>query len=204
MLAFRYAPKPYETTPEAVAKLDEADYLAQSKYDGWRMWAQQIGRDNFQCLTASGNPMEREPRAKFDPRITEQFKALGLPTDTVLDSEYVGPRGDHDPTAYIFDMLAWKGEWIAHLPYEERWKYCLDLVLPSRGIIHLAQTADSGFLDLFNRLKADWIATGCGMHLTEGIVVKSRTGIAKLDRKNRKKAGWMIKCKYREIREKRF
>jgi len=148
--------------------------------------------------------MDREPRAKFDERISQQFRALDLPTGTVLDAEYVGPRGGHAPTAYIFDMLAWDGTWIADLPYEERWRRCCNLILPTCGIIHLAHTVVSDFIGLFDRLKAAWVADGCGMSLTEGIVVKRRDGTAALDHDKRRKARWLHKCKFRDITSRRF
>lgn len=204
MIGFRFAPKPYETTPDVVKGLDPSEWICNVKYDGWRMWSHQVGRDNFECLTASGTPMEQRPGAKFDTQITEQFRALELPPDTVLDAEFVGPRGNHSPTAYIFDMLAWNGEWITDRPYEERWDRCCELALPSDGIIHRAETVETGFLTLFNRLKDDWIATGKGMHLTEGIVIKSRQGIAQLDRRRRAKGDWLMKLKYRENTSTRY
>lgn len=203
-LPFRYPDKPHETAPDVVAGLSEDEWLAQSKYDGWRMSVYIHGPDNVECLSRANNRMDQVAKAHFDARVIDQFKALKLPPDTAIDTEFVGPRGGHDPGVYILDMMAWNGKWLSPTPYEERWQRCCELSLPAGGLLYHADTVRSDFLGLFNRLKADWYATGCGMHLWEGIVLKRLQGTMTLDRSSSKKSGSLLKLKYREILDQRY
>ncbi len=178
-----------------VASLREKDWLAQAKYDGWRVQAYFDSPEHVRCFTKSGNPMN-EAYSSFQSTVGHLIEQLGLPTGTVLDAEFVGPRGHLDPAIYIFDMLAWDGEWLVNEPYETRWERCKNLILPT-GDIHLAETVEGGFIDFFERLKASW--DGKSITLWEGIVVKARKGKLKLDRRKNKKSDVMYKIKYRDI-----
>lgn len=199
---FRYADKPIETTPNVVTKLSSKLWLAQAKYDGWRLQTYFDGPGHARCLTSKGRPMMQvKTRSGFNAQVGDLLQSMGLPSGTVLDAEFVGPRGHQDPAVYIFDMLAWDGEWLANEPYEKRWERCQSLVLPS-GPIHLAETVESDFIAFFERLKAAW--DGQSIDLWEGIVVKSRKGRMKLDRNSNQKSDVMFKLKYREIRETRW
>ena len=203
MLRFRYPDKPIETTPEVVQRMNDADWIAQSKYDGWRLQAYVRGPANVECLTSAGKSMQAAT-SKFDKEFVLGLQALNLPPETVLDMEFVGPRGDLSPNIYLFDILAWNGLWLTNEPCHARWTRCVELApqLPDR--IHLATTVHTGFLDLFNELKGDWHHQGRGMSLTEGIVVKHRKGMLNLDLNRCKKSDCMFKLKFREIRSERF
>ncbi len=148
---------------------------------------------------------ETAARSKFDTgAFQEGLKRLRLPPDTVLDSEFVGPRGDHEPEIYIFDCLAWNGEWLGRMPYEERWAKCHTIDVDLCNGIQLATTVSGNLLDLFNKLKASWMENGQGMDLCEGIVAKALHGTLKLDLGSSKKSEYMLKLKYRDILSKRY
>lgn len=197
---FRHPDKPIETTPKVVAKLPSKLWLAQAKYDGWRLQAYFDGPGHVRCLTRTGRPME-QTRSGFQAEVGHLLESMSLPAGTVLDTEFIGPRGHQEPAVYIFDMLAWDGEWLTGEPYEKRWKRCQSLALPN-GSIHLAETVQDNFVAFFERLKATW--DGRSIDLWEGIVVKSRKGKMKLDRNRSRKSDTMFKVKYREIHEARW
>lgn len=200
MLTFRYPDKPTETTPEVIKRLDPSKWICNAKYDGWRLGAYFDGPGHVRCLTSKGRPME-QTRSGFKSEVGHLLESMSLPAGTVLDAEFIGPRGHQEPAVYIFDMLAWDGEWLTREPYEKRWERCQSLSLPD-GPIHLAETVEDDFILFFERLKAAW--DGRSIDLWEGIVVKSRRGRMKLDRSSSQKSDAMYKIKYRDIRERRY
>lgn len=197
---FRHPDKPIECSPDFVNTLPEKDWVAQAKYDGWRLQIYVDGPGHVRCLTRVGKPI-LETSAQFDPQLTESLEQMNLPMNTVIDAEFVGPRGKLPNAIYIFDMLAWDGRWLVNEPYAQRWERCRQLPL-SDPRIHLAATVESNFLDLFNRLKSEWDQTS--ISLCEGIVLKSRNGKLKLNRNRSQKSDVMLKVKYREIKDKRW
>lgn len=197
---FRYPDKPIETTPDVIRTLSSKLWLAQAKYDGWRLQGYFNGTGQVRCLTRTGRPME-QTRSGFKSEVGYLLESMSLPAGTVLDTEFIGPRGHQEPAIYIFDMLAWDGEWLTREPYEERWKRCKNLILP-QGAISLAETVEKDFIAFFERLKATW--NGQSIDLWEGIVVKSRKGKLKLDRNRSLKSDVMFKIKYRDVRAARF
>jgi ATP-dependent DNA ligase len=199
MLEWRYPDKPTETGPDVVRGLKEEDWICNAKYDGWRMPTYVYGPDNIQCLTSEGNQMGQKS-SHFNTAITTQFQSMDIPPMSVLDAEFIGPRGHLSTAIYVFDALAWDGEWLTQEPYEQRWERCKKLKLPPGGWIHLAETVENGFVSLFERLKAGW--DGKSIYLYEGIVIKARRGKMKLSRSKSKKSETMIKWKFRDVRTK--
>ncbi len=217
MLKFRHPDKPTDTTPEFVQGLVEKDWISQSKYDGWRLQVYIDGKMNVEpvfismhnnspesirLLTRVGRQIERKTNVPAD--LGRQILSLGLPTDTVLDCEFMGPRGDHRPAVYIFDCLAWDGSWLVRSTYEERWRKCLSIDLGNTHLLKFAGTRENNFMAHFNHLKQQWIDGGRGMHICEGIVLKRRSGTLSLKPTSSVKSGHMFKLKYRDIRDKRY
>ena len=198
--SFRFPDKPIETTPDVVEALNPSQWICNAKYDGYRLLSYFDGPGHVRCLTRVGRRME-QTRSGFKSEVGDLIKSMELPAGTVLDAEFVGPRGHQDPAVYIFDMLAWDGDWLVREPYEQRWERCKNLVLP-QGPIRLAETVEDDFIAFFERLKAGWDRTS--ISLCEGIVVKSRRGKLKLDRNSSKKSEVQIKLKFREIKSARF
>lgn len=210
---FRYPDKPSTSTPEAIALLQESEYICQGKYDGWRC---QIYKDNgWHILTRMNNSLLTHAKAKCNANILETVKTLDIPEGTVLDGEFVGPRGTHKPAIYIFDCLKWDGQWQTLIPYQDRWQRCTDLMLGNRRLseiasscphtmVKLAITYPNGYVNVFETLKQEWLRSGGGMDfLFEGIVVKWKHGKLILDRHSSKDSKAMQKCKFRDIRDAR-
>lgn len=204
LLPFRSPDKPIPTTQEVVRKLPESSWLVQPKYNGWRMLAFIDSPTEIRCLSRVGRPME-DTGALFNPSIKDGFKEIKshghlLPAGTILDCEFIGPRGKLEPAIYIFDMLAWNGDWLANEPFEQRFERCRDLFLPDQ-MFHVVTTIDQDFLGLYNKLKTDWEETGNTLH--EGIVLKSRKGKLKLNRASCADSSAMLKLKYRDNDDRR-
>ena len=199
-LKFRHPDKPIETTSAVVRTLNETEWLAQSKYDGWRLPIY-IGYDNnITYYTSKGNNLETV--LKLDERIKRQILRLNLPPGTALDTEFVGPRGSLSPSVYILDYLARNGQWLTNVDYEDRWQRCIELEDRFQDPVYLARTEDKNFLDFFNSLKKQWTPGELDLH--EGIVLKKRNGKLLLDLNRCKKSQVMFKLKYRNIRTKIF
>ena len=192
---FRHPDKPIDTTPDVVKRLNPSEWICNAKYDGWRLQVYVDGPGHVRCLSRVGRPLA-QTAAKFPQSLVQAFQNMKLPTGTVIDAEFVGPRGGLHPSVYIFDMLAWDGEWLAQEPYEKRWERCQQLRWDHPDI-HLAETVPNDFMAFFERLKAAW--DGESIDLWEGIVLKSRKGKLKLDRNSSQKSDVMFRLKYRDI-----
>ncbi len=201
MLKFRYPDKPIETAPQVVEKLIQSDWICNAKYDGWRLQVYYDGPNQVRCLSRLGRSMATIPGACFDDTFPALFESMSLPVGTVLDCEFIGPRGNQEQSVYIFDMLAWDSEWLINEPYEKRWARCTNLKLPD-GPIYLAETHQEEFVAFFDRLKAGWDGNSITLH--EGIVIKARNGKLKLARNRSQKSDCMLKLKYREIKAARY
>ncbi len=200
MTSFRFPDKPIETDPTFIKTIKESEWLAQAKYEGWRMLAFIDGPHQVRCLSRVGKPLE-DITPKFDPRIYDYFTALGVPNGTVFDAEFLGPRGDIEPSVRIFDCLAEDGTWLTNMGFANRWAKCVRLqaLITHSPLLKLAETRDSDFLELFERLKAGWYDIGCTMQYeTEGMILKRKEGGLTLDIRASKKSNHMFKIKFRE------
>lgn len=208
---FRFPDKPITCTGDFLDSIVPSEWLSQHKYDGWRL---QIYKSAHPLVLPEGDPappgmtlLSRvgrflSARAKMSEIIIAQLKRLPIPDETVIDAEFVGPRGDHKPRVYIFDCLAWGGDWLINEKFMQRWARCQELA--NGKDIRLAETRDCDFAGHFNGLKREWIDGGMGMHLCEGIVLKKKRGKLQLDLNSSKKSRCMFKLKYRDIRDERY
>ncbi len=215
-MRYRYPDKPTETDPRFFDGLSPEHlsmWIAQKKYDGWRLQGGIESANIARCMSSAGNLMSKAYRGKLPPDLEASFLALAVPDGTVFDCEFVGPRGSHDPAIYMFDCLAWAGKWLTNIPYEVRWQKCLDLagMMPENGLINLAETIyptadDKGNIIIaeFDALRKEWHDQDCGKgFLYEGLVVKRRTGKLKLSPSKCEKSPDMFKIKFRDVAEAR-
>jgi len=214
-LKFRYPDKPVETDLRFFERLTPKQlsmWIANRKYDGWRM-PTYIESNIARCMSSTGNSILKMYKGKMPVDLESSFLTLGVPNNTVFDCEFVGLRGSCIPTIYIFDCLAWSGQWLTKVPYEIRWQKCLDLIgrLPENGLIHLAETIYPNVDDRhniiiaeFNALRQEWYDQGGGKDfLYEGLVVKRRAGQLRLSPSKCEKSPHMFKVKFRDIGETR-
>ena len=208
VMIFRFPDKPIETSRAFLDTVDESKWIAQCKYDGWRL---QIYKHNgkIDLLTRVGNQIDKKTAFPESLKREIDIILMNCPDNTVLDSEFVGPRGNHVPTIYLFDLLAYNGNWLCNVPFCDRWEKITSdhqLLYYACGVhnIKLAKTRDWGFAAMFDNLKADWIKNGNQMDLHEGIVLKRKAGTLVLNPQKSVDSQHMLKCKYRDIRGKRF
>ena len=210
MLRFRYQDKPIETSCEFLTSVRPSEWLCQKKYDGWRggLYTDESRVANF--LSSSGKSMNKV--SNIPPGLAKQISdfAAQLPPNSVVDSEFVGPRGGHVPRIFMFDVLAWDGEWQTTVPYQERWNRLVSEFTRQTvySHIHLADTVEEGFLEIFEELKNNWdrlVSQGRGKQdLYEGVIMKRRSGTLTLNLNSSSKSHHSMKIKYREIQERRF
>lgn len=207
MLKWRYPDKPIETTQDFVCGLREGEWLCNGKYDGWRapIFSDEHGKAHI--FSRAGRPMNEATKVPVElQRQVEKF-TLTLPPNSVLDSEFVGPRGGHSPRIFLFDVLAWDGSWLMKVPYEQRWGMLVNAYRANQPESHieLTETVTENFLVYFNKLKKIWTDGGCStLDLHEGVVLKRRIGTLTLDLNSSATSRHMFKWKFRDIRESRF
>ena len=206
MLAFRFPDKPIEATPVWLQSINPREWLCNGKYDGWRC---PIYTDEYRkphLFSRANRPMEDATKVPEHLRSEIARFAMLLPPNSVVDSEFVGPRGGHEPRLFLFDTLAWNGDWQSRTPYEQRWGMLVNAykAMKSQSVL-LTETVTEDFLGYFNRLKKIWYDGGCStLDLHEGIVVKRRTGTLELSGTSCKKSNHQFKIKYRDVREARW
>ncbi len=202
MLPWRYPDKPTECTVDFVNNISEGDWLCSAKYDGWRMPIYSDGHKRACLFTGTGNRMQKVPPAIISEigQICEQ-----LPPMSVLDSEFVGPRGGHPPRVFLFDVLAFNGKWLTNVEFQNRWAIIQSVVAPNlQGSVSIAETVARNFEDYFNQLKHIWYNSGCALlDLCEGVVLKRKTGTLSLSPRSNVKSAHQFKLKYRDVRSKR-
>lgn len=205
LLSFRYPDKPILSDPAVIAKLNPADWIVQKKYDGHRMPVFIDGANSIRCMT-SHREMMAKTWTKFPAAVIDEFISWGLPDNTFVDCEMMGPRGSHAPQVIILDLLAFNGQWLVSEPYQDRWQRCVDLYakLPFPAMIKLADTifptTAQEITDYFMALKNDWIDRGRGMNYAyEGIVLKMKSGKPTLNISSSAKAKWLYKIKFRNM-----
>lgn len=208
---FRFPDKPITCTCDFLDTMVASEWLSQHKYDGWRLQiyksASPIWLSDEKQAPAGMALFSRigkffPDHAKMSIEIVAQLQCLPIPDETVVDAEFVGPRGGHKPEVYIFDCLAWGGEWLFKEKFIDRWARCQELA--NDRDIHLAETRKEDFFGHFKELKQEWIAGGMGMHLCEGIVLKKKQGKLQLDLNSSKKSRSMFKLKYRDVTSARY
>lgn len=200
MLSWRYPDKPILATPEFFDGIQESEWQCSGKYDGWRLIVLTDEHRMPHLFSRVGTPIE-QTNANVPQELIDEIAAIcaEMPPLSALDSEFVGPRGDHDPHVFIFDQLAEDGLWLANRQFQSRWEMATRLK-GLGGHITLAETVTIGFREYFDRLKQIWYAGGCTkMTLHEGIVLKRRTGKLTLNLATNAKSLHQYKIKYRDI-----
>jgi len=204
-MKWRYPDKPIETSPDFIAGLRENEWISQSKYDGWRGPVYTDESQVGHLFSSSGRRMENVTKVPQELQCHIAELSLTLPPLSVVDAEFVGPRGGHAPRLFMFDILAWNGVWQVKVQYEKRWEMLQSCCRNDWADILLAETVESDFLGHFNRLKKIWYDGGCSkLDLHEGIVLKRKTGLPTLSLNSSSKSRHLYKIKYRDVREKRW
>ena len=197
MLSFRFPDKPTRINSDFLLGIREPEWICQGKYDGWRC---QIYRDDNQTMLFSRVGNILSSKTSVPQAIINTVESLNMPNGTVLDSEFVGPRGRLSPRLYLFDCLAFNGEWLSKKHFIDRWNIVNRVYAPIFNNQHvcLAETVESNFLNYFERLRDQWIDSHKTFTLFEGVVLKRRIGTLILNRSSCSKSAHMFKMKYRE------
>lgn len=219
-LEFRYPDKPTLATPEIVRKFDNSgNFIAQDKYDGFR--TQIYYRDDkIELLTRTNRSLalatnkvpqnlELEVLGLINklcysgtPEINSLLNKGKLGPGTVLDAEFVGPRGSHEPKLFLFDILAINGNWLTKIPYIDRWN--LVKAIPTSNLVNISNSIEHDFLNRFEILKNQWITNGKNLDLCEGLVIKRKAGLLTLGLTDCPVSKHNFKVKYRDVREPRY
>ncbi|MDZ7374191.1 MAG: hypothetical protein ONB23_09500 [candidate division KSB1 bacterium] len=156
-------------------------WLWEPKIDGWRL---QILRYADGSVELWGRRLERHPNWTSGLPDLAESAAHFVPPGTLLDAELQADRGRQwipslfarvpkaRPLVYVFDVVFWRGEEVASLPYERRKALLRDLDLPA-GFIRVDPRP---LRDLGEALQA---ALGEGH---EGIVIKRRGSVYEVGR----------------------
>jgi hypothetical protein len=186
----RYPDKPHRISQDRLDELDNGQYIATFKRDGWRAVLVRTPEGEHQVWSRHDKRMDQWP--DFDPKIMEAFKALDVPPDTQIDGEWERRRAGNKDGANcitIFGILRWEGKWMARTSEEERWAKTLELPVDGE-YLKFPEHTDTDLRAFFERSKEDWS--------NEGIVLKLKKGYLTLDRKESKKNNGWYKIKWRD------
>jgi ATP-dependent DNA ligase len=202
---FLYPDKPTTCEKNFVKNIDYSKYIAQKKYDGWRIQIYNFDREintpsgiipkGMCILTRMGNFLSDKVKINID------LKNIQTPINSIFDGEFVGPRGKQQQKINIFDCLAINDIWNRDIPYLERYQICEKLNFNS--YFCLTENYYSDFESLFSKLKTDWMIKQ-DIDEFEGIVIKHKKGKLILSYNDCKKSPYMFKYKYRDIRDERY
>lgn len=156
---WRAPDKPYQVFPNYLETLENKNYIAESKYDGFRAV---IFIDSKEVLTYSRHfkPLS------INPKILDMCKQLGFPSGTALDVEWMGRRTNQPECIYLLDVLYHDWKWQGKKPLVERLKHFENIKLSD--FILRPQSVDCNFLDFFESQIGNPLTCP-----TEGIVLKS-------------------------------
>lgn len=208
---FRFPDKPQTSPPAFLNLINKKEWLSQSKYDGWRMQIYKTSNHltlpngeqlspGFNFISRVGKPLQT--RVQIPDFLIKELKDLPLINNTVLDAEFVGPRGINKHTVYIFDCLALNNVWLTRQTFEDRWNYCLKI--PTSENVLLADTREINFEQHFSELKTGWIKGGMQIDLYEGIVLKKKNGTLILNTTGCADSKCFFKIKYRDVTQERY
>lgn len=156
---WRAPDKPYHVFPSHLDTMENKNYIAESKYDGFRAV---ILIDSQEVIVYSRHfkPMQ------INPKILELCKTLGFPEGTALDAEWMSRRAKSPECIYLLDVLYHGWQWQGNKPLIERLSF-LENVEQSPVILR-PQSTTCNFLDFFESQIGDPNAS-----ITEGIVLKN-------------------------------
>lgn len=156
---WRAPDKPYQVFPNYLPNLEGKNYIAESKYDGFRAVIL-IDSKGATAYSRHFKPMN------INTKILKMCKDLGFPSGTALDAEWMGRRASHPECVYLLDILYHDWQWQGNKTLVERLSFFEDLKL-SDWILR-PQSVSCGFLDFFESQIGD-----PNNSPTEGIVLKS-------------------------------
>lgn len=202
---FLYPDKPNTCETNFVSQIDYSKYIAQKKYDGWRIQIYNFDHEiklpsgilpkGMFILTRMGNLLSKKVKINIDAN------KIQTPINSIFDGEFVGPRGKQQQKINIFDCLAINDSWNRDIPYLDRYRMCSELNFNS--CFGLTENYESNFEALFQELKKDWLVKK-EIDEFEGIVIKHKKGKLILSDNDCKKSPYMFKYKYRDVREERY
>ena len=181
-----------------IDELNERDWMAQTKYDGARLFVHHTGDGDYRAYLAGGRDVTAELPELYENRVFGELPdhsfildAEATPYDAetggVLPFQHVLKRAGREGAVDLenedvvvrfkfFDALYWKGHDIRHRPYEDRLGLVKDTFLPPR----VAQTG--GDLEsVFERSLAEG---------HEGVVLKKRDHTYEMDTRSSNWQKW--------------
>lgn len=186
----RFPDKPRRISQSRLEGMDDDQYIATFKRDGWR--AVLVHTPDGKHEVWSRHNTQLDTLSDFAPEILEAFKALNTPPDTQIDGEWERRRAGNREGANriaVFGILRWKEEWLSRTPEEQRWAKTLELPLDGQ-FLFVPDYTESGFREFFELSKKDLA--------NEGIVLKHRKSVLTLSRQgSEKNRGW-YKIKWRD------
>lgn len=166
--------KPCEADISFLDEIDETEFIAQSKINGYRT----ISFCEIPVLYSRNHILlSRAIKKEVKSEITEAVKVFG---NSTLDGEYVLRRTSHPESLYLFDIISNEGSLMLNVPFEERWHTLREIYknkLQGNEYVMLVDYVDENFKKFFNSQKK---LDG----LSEGIVIKKRKSTITGNRKD--------------------
>ena len=164
-----------------LSKFDPKLWVAQKKFDGHRAHPITDIETSLSVLSRHRKPLT------VSQQIIEALKALKLPANTMLDSEWNARRASKIEELHIFDILWFNNEWIGDKPFEDR--YAIIEQMDLKPPLYIAKVYED-FLELMKSIIGD--------QRTEGIVLKRRGFMIQRSLNEAKDISSMVKIKWRD------
>lgn len=176
--------QPMQRSQSSLAELDDGTRFADAKEDGFRCEILVNEHGGIQAMSRHNKPLA------VCPQLIEKVKAIGLPPNTQIDSEWMRMREvwvnlGLPEVLYMHDILVFGGKDLRDVPCWDRRQMLLDLlkfqIKPKRlgknvvafvyeweneNSIRVPDMCERGFVDFFEeQKKIPWV---------EGVVIKNK------------------------------
>jgi ATP-dependent DNA ligase len=162
----RFPDKPNEMSASQLPILDlQGGYIATAKQDGWRCMIEVDGNGKIEFLSRTWRPLP------ISPRLKDLVASMGLPKNTMLDTEWMARRADVTQETLHLITIPWFDDvWLGDQYETTRWARAVELMgklpLEAQTLFSLPKWTDSEYSKLFEWSKAN--------PSTEGIVLKRK------------------------------
>lgn len=192
-LKWRHADKPIRMPQDQLDKMDDGNYIATLKYDGYRCLIDWDG-ENLQFRSRrdleKGGPSDHPVSDELRSEVKQFFLENEIPAGTRLDAEWLARRTDGPENLRIFGIYYLNNTWVGKDPEAIRfaqvkaWKY-------NQPHVQMVDYVETGFKDFFEQHRIY-------SPEAEGIVLKHKTSSLVGNRKMCKLNDLWFKIKWRD------
>lgn len=121
---WRYPDNPVCVDLEHVRGLQDGEWIGQPKMDGWRHIVSTAKITTGSCGNVYNHTNKTGNFSRIDLDLLREFNRYSWSPGIGFDCELMGPRHKgQQQTLWLFDVLYWRGQFCADIPFCERIEY---------------------------------------------------------------------------------